>query len=177
MPFHGDVVVQAVTGRDWVLVRDLTYVGRDQTFVVPAGTTTDFASVPRPFVWLLPPYGAYTKAAILHDYLVRPEAGVSRADADGIFRRAMRELGVQLVRRWMMWAAVRFASGLTGAAPADVLRFLVVAVPSALFVAIPGVVVLVWLLAFWLIELAVFVVAKPFSGATVSPPHVDIRTS
>jgi hypothetical protein len=55
----------------------------------------------------------YTKAAILHDYLCRvavPEGRISRIDADGIFRQAMRELGVPFLRRWIMWAAVRLGA-------------------------------------------------------------------
>lgn len=177
MPFQGDVVVKADTGKHWILVRDLTYVGKHETFVVPAGLTTDFASVPRPFVWLLPPYGAYTKAAVLHDYLCRPEAAISRADADGLFRRAMRELDVPVVRRWMMWAAVRLGSLLSGAKPVDVLLFLLVGLPSAAFVAFPGAVVLVWLLAFWIVELVVFVLSEPFTRRPVNRPRIGVRSS
>jgi Protein of unknown function (DUF1353) len=57
---------------------------------------TDFASVPRVFVWFLPRYGRYTKAAILHDYLWReavPAGKLRLAEADVIFRHAMHELG------------------------------------------------------------------------------------
>ena len=74
---------------------------------------TDFASVPRAFAWFIPRYGRYTKAAILHDYLCRvavPAGRISRIDADGIFRQAMRELGVPFLRRWIMWAAVRLGA-------------------------------------------------------------------
>lgn len=78
---------------------------------VPASMQTDFASVPRVFVWFLPRYGRYTKAAILHDHLWRdlvPAGKLTLLEADGIFRRAMRELRVPFLRRWMMWAAVRW---------------------------------------------------------------------
>ena len=37
--------------------------------VVPAGFATDFASVPRAFWRLLPPFGEYMLAAVVHDYL------------------------------------------------------------------------------------------------------------
>ena len=70
-------------------------------------------SVPRIFVWFLPRYGRYTKAVILHDYLwrVRAKNGtLDYVDADGIFRRAMRELGVPFMKRWIMWAAVRWGA-------------------------------------------------------------------
>ncbi len=177
MPFQGDVVVKADGSKRWILERQLSYVGKRETFVVPAGMSTDFASVPRPFVWLLPPYGAYTNAAVLHDYLCRPEAGVSRADADGLFRRAMRELDVPVIRRWMMWAAVRLGSRLTGITPADFVLFLLVGVPSVVFVALPGVVVLIWLFAFWVVEMLVFVVSKPFARKPVNRPQIGVRSS
>lgn len=35
----------------------------------PEPFTTDLASAPRILTWLLPGYGKYTKAAVLHDYL------------------------------------------------------------------------------------------------------------
>jgi hypothetical protein len=115
MPFLGDadVAVKQVDDTSWELLAPLTYQGKRDTFVVPAGQRTDFASVPRVLVWFLPRYGKYTKAAILHDYLWRELActGTIRwVDADGIFRRAMRELGVAFLKRWMMWTAVRFAA-------------------------------------------------------------------
>lgn len=38
---------------------------------------------------------------------IQDYAPITRADADGLFRRVMRELGVSGWRRWTMWAAVR----------------------------------------------------------------------
>ena len=118
MPFTGDVVVRELAAGDgsrWQLVEPLVYQGRDEEFVVPAGFTTDFASVPQSLTWLVPRYGRYTKAAILHDHLWRlcAEGRFAWADADGILRRAMRELGVPLLRRWLMWGAVRLAAVFT----------------------------------------------------------------
>jgi hypothetical protein len=115
MPFRLDstVDVQQVDDREWRLLSELRYEGNMQAFIVPVGTTTDFASVPRAFVWFLPRYGRYTKAAILHDHLWRvavPAGELSLPDADGIFRRAMRELEVPFLRRWLMWAAVRLGA-------------------------------------------------------------------
>src|SRR4051794_29917086 len=72
MPFIGDVVVRelpAGEGSRWQLVEPLGYQGREQMFTVEAGFTTDFASVPQALTWLVPRYGRYTKAAILHDFL------------------------------------------------------------------------------------------------------------
>ncbi len=55
--------------------------------------------------WLVPPYGLFTPAAVLHDHLWRvlvPAGGIDPVDADGLFRRAMHELGVPFLIRWFM---------------------------------------------------------------------------
>jgi hypothetical protein len=112
------VDVRQIDDQDWAILRALTYYARTEDFVVPVQEHTDFASVPRVFVWFFPRYGRYTKAAILHDYLCSvcvPAGRVSRIEADGIFRQAMRDLGVPFLRRWIMWAAVRLGA-LTNAA-------------------------------------------------------------
>lgn len=111
-PPDSTVDVRALDSTTWETLRALTYHGNTDDFVVPEHERTDFASVPRVFVWFLPRYGRYTKAAILHDHLWRVAVpnGLSRLDADGIFRQAMRELGVPFLRRWIMWAAVRWAA-------------------------------------------------------------------
>jgi hypothetical protein len=106
------VDVRQVGDQSWTTLRALRYHGKVQDFPVPVDQSTDFASVPRAFVWFIPRYGRYTPAAILHDYLCREEVPgrISRLEADGIFRQAMRELGVPFLRRWIMWAAVRLGA-------------------------------------------------------------------
>src|SRR5437867_3183270 len=112
--FPADTVVdvEEISEQIWQLLKGIDYQGNQDLFQAPIGQHTDFASVPRVFVWLLPRYGRYTKAAILHDYLweVAVLNGMSRLDADGLFRQSMRELGVPFLRRWMMWAAVRWGA-------------------------------------------------------------------
>ena len=105
------VVVEQVDAVNWRVLEPITYRGQRDVWTVPAGAGTDFASVPRVFVWLVPSYGKYTAAAILHDHLWRevvPAGTLSRLDADGLFRQAMRQLGVPFAQRWLMWAAVRW---------------------------------------------------------------------
>lgn len=107
------VDVRAIGDATWETLRPLVYRGSEEDFVVPEHEGTDFASVPQIFVWFLPRYGRYTKAAILHDYLWRvvvPDGKINRLQADGIFRQAMRELEVPFLRRWFMWAAVRWGA-------------------------------------------------------------------
>lgn len=175
MTFLGDVVVRQVDAKRWELIEPLTYRGNRESFTVERGFITDFASVPRLFVWLLPSYGDYTKAAILHDYLCKKKP-VDRADADGLFRRAMRELEVSFARRWMMWAAVRAASFLRGATPRQTLEFAVVAPPSLLYVAAPAAAVQLFLVLFWLIELLIWLVGRLF-GKHAPRPDLAVRAA
>lgn len=106
MRFTQLVVVPTDDGRRWKLKEDLIYKGSRETFTIPAGFETDFASVPRIFWSVLPPHGVYSRAAVLHDWLYI-EQPVSRKDADGLFRRSMKELGVGYLKRTVMWLAVR----------------------------------------------------------------------
>src|SRR3954463_4586398 len=114
MPFvPGSLTVSRVDAYGWALVDPLVYQGRWQRFVVPAGFRTDFATVPRVVTWLIPRFGAYTLAAILHDWLCTEgirSRGVSSREGDGIFRRVMRESGFPVLRRWLMWAGVRWGA-------------------------------------------------------------------
>ncbi len=106
------VDVTQIGAKQWELLAKLEYTAAREPFTVPAGAPTDFASVPRIFVWFIPTYGKYTKAAILHDDLCgKSEAGqFLRREADGIFRQAMRLEGVAFLRRWVMWTGVRWGA-------------------------------------------------------------------
>jgi hypothetical protein len=100
-------------GDHWRLLRPLVYQGARDTFEVPAGFRTDFASVPHALTWLVPRTGRHNRAAVLHDFLTRPGPDgvppVSRLDADRIFLRVLRELGVPRTRRRLMYLGVRAA--------------------------------------------------------------------
>ena len=142
---------------------------------------TDFASVPGLFTWLVPRYGRFTKAAILHDFLCdeAKEGRFIRSQADGIFRRVMRELGVGFIRRWVMWAAVRLGSGWGVFQPSlwQFLLVLLIAAPTAAFVLTPTVVILVALAVFWIVELLFFLGLKPFSSKRVNEPPLVPKLS
>lgn len=162
MPFDSVLVVRRTSDQQWEVVEPLVYRGRRDTFVVPDGFVTDFASVPRVLVWLVPRFGRYTPAAVLHDWLVT--AGlttrvVSSRDADGLFRRVLRELGVPPVRRWLMWCGVRWGALATplrrpGWWP-DAPRVLVLTVLAAPLVVPPAVVIAAALAVYAVVESAV----------------------
>lgn len=127
---------------DWTLLGSLHWVGEFRKKLVhlkvPDGFKTDLASVPRILTWLIPRYGKYTKAAVLHDYYCSYFANKQialhpmrapafdeedtatgeeetlelkdRSDADEIFRSTMKELGVSRTKRGYMWTAVSWAT-------------------------------------------------------------------
>jgi hypothetical protein len=156
MGFTTELLVQQVGDFDWKLVGPLRYEGNREVFEVPTDAETDFASVPAPFQWLIPRSGRYTKAAVLHDYLWRhgKKLKVARADADGLFRRAMADLDVPFLRRWVMWGAVRIASLKMSIrdGPEDIPQLALVIVFPGLFVGAGGLVVVVLLFGFYLLE-------------------------
>jgi hypothetical protein len=164
-PEDSQVDVRQLDDKNWRLLLRLDYQGQSEPFEVPVGSDTDFASVPRVFVWFLPRYGRYTKAAILHDYLWRERAAkgtMSYIDADGTFRRAMRELGVPFLRRWILWAAVRWAAlfkkGGTKQWLKESWRVLLVSLIALPVVLPPAVVILLALVVFLIVELIAWVV-------------------
>lgn len=113
MPFldAGGLMIEQIGAERWRLIASLDYEGRLQMFHVPIGFITDAATVPRIVSWLFPRHGIYTRAAVLHDWLITDgREAVSSRDADGIFRRVLRELHVPFLRRWLMWAGVRWGA-------------------------------------------------------------------
>ena len=73
---------------------------------VPVGFETDFASVPRIFWRIVPPWGKYSPAAVVHDFLYSSKI-VDRKKADNIFLELMEHLGVSKWKRSVMYRAVR----------------------------------------------------------------------
>lgn len=156
MPFLTDLIVKDAGGNDWKLVAPLRYEASRECFEVPVDAETDFASIPKPFQWLIPRSGRYTKAAVLHDFLWRtPIAPVTRGDADGIFRRCLHEFEVPFLRRWLMWAGVRLGSLWKSKLRdrlIDVPQVLLVVIFPGLFVVAGGVLVLTLLGMFFIFE-------------------------
>lgn len=111
--------------RVWRLEDPLQYeIGElhsGHVIVVPPGFETDGASIPRILQGILPAWGRWSRAAIIHDYLCRaldegrpvgvPGWGIvgRRKDADAIFYEAMLVSEVPRPLAWTMWTAVRLA--------------------------------------------------------------------
>lgn len=94
------------------------YVGDelDRTWVVvPAGFLTDGASVPWPFWSILPPWGVYGQAAVVHDILCETltyhvheiPTKIDRKRADRIFKEAMIVANVPTWKRRLLYLGVR----------------------------------------------------------------------
>jgi hypothetical protein len=130
--------VRSCGDRLWELEEEIVYQGKDELFTIPVGFKTDFASVPAAVQWLIPSYGKYTLAAIVHDqfcdqlnyyysqvrtHILSIEQGLvpndesapvapspTARETDAIFRRIMRELGVPPLRRRLIWTGVRWGA-------------------------------------------------------------------
>jgi len=94
----------------WALTSELCYRGNTDTFSAPVAFVTNFASVPRVFWSILSPWGRHMKAAVMHDYFYQTQC-VPRLDADKLFLRMMKELGVSWWRRHTMYRTVRLFGG------------------------------------------------------------------
>jgi hypothetical protein len=124
MPFVTPLELRYAGVGRYELTADLVYRGAVDTIVVPAGTGTDLATIPRVVRWLLPQDGPWAAAAVLHDFHCVALADVhvkgpgwrqwrqvpSSHDVDGLFRRCCREGGVPPLARWLLWTGVRYGA-------------------------------------------------------------------
>ena len=85
------------------LDRSLRYI------IVPKGFSTDFGSVPQLFQGLISPVGNASKAYVLHDFLcvLAYEGRLSRANADRIFKEALKQVQVKPLMVDILYRAVR----------------------------------------------------------------------
>lgn len=94
---------------EWTLLEPFEYICKNTQVVAPEGFWTDFASVPRlPVIYLLVGNTGH-EAAVIHDYLYRKDAqpAMSKADADGLFYRALLEMGLSFIHARMMYRGVQ----------------------------------------------------------------------
>ena len=94
-------------GRNWKLAHDFGFWSkRTGIITVPAGFKTDLASVPRIFWSLIPPFGRYDDAAVIHDWIYRTHIH-TRATADATLLLGMKIKRVPFIERWTIYLAVR----------------------------------------------------------------------
>lgn len=119
-----DIVLRLTGARTFRLETPFRYQDTELgTITVPAdieGFTTDLASVPWVSAWYISPLGLHLAAAVLHDaltcdtqnptYRTRDGVTASPEQADRIFLDAMAASGTPLLRRYVMWSAVRLKS-------------------------------------------------------------------
>ncbi len=115
--FEGELILKyrdkPIDGKWFEVARDFSYVTKTEArLTVPMGVGTDFASIPRAFRWMIARVGKYGKAAVLHDYLCEYHI-TTRKRADQIFLEAMKLLGVNWLRRKIMYMGVRVYSIVT----------------------------------------------------------------
>ena len=92
--------------KTWELTEDFIQNTSIGQIKVPKGFKTDLASIPR-FLWiLLPPFGRYSQAAVIHDYLYESKL-YTREEADKIFRELMLRYGTYKWKAKIMYHAVR----------------------------------------------------------------------
>lgn len=102
----GDDKRYAVLNRGWTFA----FADKEAYTVIPVSEryVTDFASVPPWLHWLVPPFGAHTEAAIVHDWLYAVGGDADdRKRADEIFYIAMRKSGIAAWRARLMYTGVR----------------------------------------------------------------------
>jgi hypothetical protein len=99
-------------GGNWMLQSSLIHeIGKDGRYVVivPRGFVTDFASIPQVVQVLRgvrPTTERYGVAAVVHDYLYWRQ-DCTREQSDRIMAIAMKEAGVSLLERTLIYEAVR----------------------------------------------------------------------
>lgn len=174
MPFRTPLSVRHDIGEEWCLLEPLVFQGSRDLFVIREGFRTDFASIPRPVRWLFDTTGTNSEPAVLHDAVWRESKRtdgrtprVDPWDADGLFRRALRESGATALTRGLMWIAVRaaaIAAGRFGRSgppwPVKVAKMAGMAIVGVVTVGIPTAVAFVGRIFYWLVE---WLVAAPWS--------------
>jgi len=107
------VVSPLSDGKSWVILREFKYhVGTENSndiVVASKGFVTDFTSVPRLFWLVIPRWGKYGNAAVIHDWLYWEQSDRrDRRISDSIFWEAMGNLGVNEWKRKIIYYAVRW---------------------------------------------------------------------
>jgi hypothetical protein len=110
--------VETEDGRNFVIIKDADYVSKKGIiYRIPIGATTDGASTPQVSWNLIPPFGKYWKAAVLHDAAYRnsllvwngtvfAKANLGFEDSNDLILEAMQSCGVNEVECYTIYEAV-----------------------------------------------------------------------
>ena len=80
-------------------------------FTVEAGLLTDGPSIPKRLRSIVPWYGHHFQPAVTHDDCYKHHHGLTRAQADLLFLDGMKDEGVPLLRRRVIYHAVSLFGG------------------------------------------------------------------
>lgn len=103
-------------GRNVVMLDSVNYVdARGVEYVIPEGLVSDGASIPHSLWSLLPPFGAYWRAAVLHDAAYKNKltwhdgnpCGLTREQCDDLLKDAMGCCGVPSATMEAIYNSVR----------------------------------------------------------------------
>ena len=106
------LAVETSDGRHATLLEPLVYTSKaGEVITAPVGTISDGASTPK-IIWnLIPPFGSYWLATVLHDYLYRVTKQ-PRDYCDSMLLEAMESLNVELLLREAIYEGVRLGGGI-----------------------------------------------------------------
>lgn len=100
------LAVETTDGRFVKLIEDLVYTTKSgEVITAPAATLSDGASTPKILWAMIPPFGQYWLAAVLHDYLYRLSK-LPKDYCDNILLEAMESLGVEWLLRETIYEGV-----------------------------------------------------------------------
>ena len=173
----------------WTTSRELM-VQADEMIWVKPGFETDLISVPKAVSWFVPRAGRFARAAVLHDYLWsvvdgREEdvkgVGKDRRLADRRLRLALQAAEVSLLKRWIMWAAVRISAIFFKRDGGENWPYDIPAILVLLFVAVPivapaALVISVSIVVFNVLEWIVWAGSLPLPGESERPPGIQWKT-
>jgi hypothetical protein len=108
VPFESKLRTEYIGAGNSMLITPLVYriPGSNSMVYVPRAFVTDFASIPRVFRVIVTGQDNTKLPAVVHDFLYSKHIG-SRAWADGIFLKAMKDEGVPWWKRSMCYSGVR----------------------------------------------------------------------
>lgn len=103
------MLVRTHDGRTFTVEEEFSFKAFDgRTWVIPPTAETDGASTPS-FIWnIIPPFGKYWAAAVVHDFLYRCTKE-PKEYCDLIFLNDMLARGVPVMERYEIYEAVKLA--------------------------------------------------------------------